>query len=61
MTRYPSMPEPSLYLAGLAVGQDIGLRLAPEVVTKEALRQQDLAAMRTPPSRLVMRSAPHSP
>jgi hypothetical protein len=31
-----------IYLAGLAVGQDIGLRIALEAIIKEAARQTDL-------------------
>jgi hypothetical protein len=34
-----------LYLAGVAVGQDIGLRLALEVIVAEAERQRDLAIL----------------
>jgi hypothetical protein len=41
-----------LYLTGVSVGRDIGLRLALEVVVKEIDRQRDLAAIAnatTPP------------
>jgi hypothetical protein len=34
-----------LYLAGVAVGRDIGLRIALEAIVKEAARQQNLAAI----------------
>jgi hypothetical protein len=34
-----------IYLAGLAVGQDIGLRIALEAIIKEAARQTDLATI----------------
>ena len=34
-----------LYQSGLAVGRDIGLRIALETIVKEAARQQNLAAI----------------